>query len=207
MSWLDIVRIATFAFTLLCSLLALALSGNVTSFSTSFYHVFFNYAAMAIAVGVISLLTVGVMLVMDFFRTGAFTSMILVELIWFSVLQLLWLVVGALAAETVSDFFDGTCAWTPDEVGTACQETQAVAAFAFLACFTLSTYTTIILVMAIMRHNRGTPVWKSSVKQGLVSNLQQYSEAKSANASAQYLYPPPSGIPAAPVAPQGYPEV
>ncbi|OCH95965.1 hypothetical protein OBBRIDRAFT_830559 [Obba rivulosa] len=212
MSWIDIVRLVTFVFTLVCSLLALAMGGSVISVTSNKKFFFrpqtLSSSAMAVAIGVLTMVTVGAMTVVDLLRSGAFTSMILVELIWLNLLWVLWLVVGALAAQDFNGFWSGTCDWTTQEASSACQETQAVAAFGFLACFALGAYTTLLLVLAIMRHSRGVPIWKSSVKQSFHSGMSQYSDNKLKamdTSDSQHQYPPAVSV--APSPPQGYPQV
>ncbi|OCH95964.1 hypothetical protein OBBRIDRAFT_787812 [Obba rivulosa] len=200
MSWVDIVRIVVFAWTFFCGILAMALSANVISFMTGFYREYLTGNAMAVAAGVLTIVTIPVMLVVDFLRTGAFTSKILLELIWLGLLQLLWLISGALAASNVSGFFEGTCNWVPGSVANACHETVATAAFSFLAWIPLLGYEIFILTLAIIRHTRGAPIWMSSVKESFVGGLHgsqtttapQFAEAKAIDPSVQHPYPPTS---------------
>ncbi|EMD40471.1 hypothetical protein CERSUDRAFT_80138 [Gelatoporia subvermispora B] len=215
MSWVDITRIVIFAWAFFCGILAMALSADAISFTTGFYKETLNGNAMAVAVGVLTIVTIPPMLVVDFLRTGAFTSMILVELSWLGLLELLWLVAGALAAANVSNFFEGTCDWIPHSVGNACHETAATAAFSFLAFLPLLGYEILILTLAIIRHTRGAPIWTSSVKESFIGGINgsqtagttapQFTEAKVIDSSAQHPYPPTAT--STPTPPHGYPQV
>lgn len=63
-------------------------------------------------------------------RRGAFTSVVITELVWIGILWVLWL---ATAAYTSSVDAFGTCDFINDDVNKACQESLAVEAFAFLS--------------------------------------------------------------------------
>ncbi|OCH95963.1 hypothetical protein OBBRIDRAFT_822585 [Obba rivulosa] len=166
MSWVDIIRVIVLAWTFFCSLIAMALAADLTSISESLVKQYFTWAALAIAVGILSITSIPAMVVVDLLRTGAFTSMIVVELSWLSVLHVLWLVVGAMAASSSSNYWGGTCDFNfSNEINTACKETQAVAAFGFLAWLPLLGYTVLLLVLAIIRQTNGIPVWLLSVKE------------------------------------------
>ncbi|EMD40470.1 hypothetical protein CERSUDRAFT_111068 [Gelatoporia subvermispora B] len=213
MSWVDIVRKVTFGFTLFCALIALAMGGSVISVTGDKKHFdppqTLSSSAMAIAIGVLTMVTLLPMLIVDIFRTGAFTSMILVEQIWLNLLWVLWLTVGALGASDVTGFYEGQCStWSPAAVASSCDETQAVAAFGFLACFALTGYTSLIMVFAIIRHSRGVPIWRTSVKEAFAPGLQQYSSQSKfvETPDTQYQYPP-SGPASVPSPAQGYPQV
>jgi len=164
MSWVDIVRVTVLAWVFFSSLIAMALAANLTSITESLVKQYFTWAALAIAVGVVSLLSIPVMLALDAARTRAFTSLIIFELSWLSVLQILWLVVGAMAASGIKQW-GGQCDFTfNSEINTACKENSAIAAFGFLAWLPLLGYTILLLILALIRHNKGAPVWLSTVK-------------------------------------------
>lgn len=63
-------------------------------------------------------------------RKGAFTSVVITELVWIGILWVLWLAVGSYIA-SIDPF--GTCDFINDKVNAACRETQAVEAFAWLS--------------------------------------------------------------------------
>ncbi|KAI0354295.1 hypothetical protein OH77DRAFT_1496869 [Trametes cingulata] len=164
LTWLQIVRLAVLGFTLFCGIIVLSLGSHLTSLSIKYFDVYYNFAVLAIAVGGITMLSVPVMLLIDFLRTGAFTSMVLVELVWLSILWVLWIAAAALTADQTGTAFT-TCDYAYAILNQVCNETRAIEAFAFLAWIALLAYTITLLVVALINANRGAPMWKSSIKQ------------------------------------------
>ncbi|KAH9852925.1 hypothetical protein C2E23DRAFT_824148 [Lenzites betulinus] len=164
-SWLQIFRLVAFGFALLGGILAVALGAHLASLTEKFFDNTLNFELLSIAVGAITLLTVPVMLVVDLLRTGAFTSVVLVELVWFSILWVLWVATGGLIADQTGEAFQ-TCDFPESPLlSQACNETRAIEAFAFLAFIALLAYTITLFVVAIVSHSRGVSIWMSSVKQ------------------------------------------
>jgi hypothetical protein len=93
-------------------------------------NVYFPFTGLAVAVAVIHLITVTPMsvyysscssrfnlikhfrLVIGFLRSGAFTSLVLVEVVWLSIMWVLWLAAGGLAASTVEFCGNSDCKCT-----------------------------------------------------------------------------------------------
>jgi len=139
------------------------------------------YAALAIATGVLTLVTLVPMIVLEKIRPGGPTSMIIVEVAWLSILSVLWLATGSESAvylEAVSDFgfgFGGICDTgdsSPDDlfgspdstIAAGCGETRAIAAFGFLNWLLLMFYVILILILGVMASSRKQAgVWTSSV--------------------------------------------
>ncbi|KAI0830240.1 hypothetical protein BC628DRAFT_1292449, partial [Trametes gibbosa] len=164
-SWLQICRLIAMAFALLGGIIAVALGAHLASLTERFFQDTLTFELLSIAVGAITLLTVPAMLVIDFLRTGAFTSMVLVELAWLSILWVLWIATGALIADQTGMAFQ-TCDFPESALlSQACNETRAIEAFAFMAFIALFLYTATLLVVACVHQSRGAPIWKSSVKQ------------------------------------------
>ena len=94
-------------------------------------------------------------LVIDFVRRGAFTSWILIELIWLckcrllllswsnvmltcsttAIVWVLWIAAGALTVNNTGAIFT-TCDFVADWANQFCRETQGIEAFSFLAWLT-----------------------------------------------------------------------
>ncbi|KAI0632973.1 hypothetical protein C8Q77DRAFT_1043047, partial [Trametes polyzona] len=163
-TWLQIFRLVTFGFAIFSGLIEMALGADLTALSLKYFNGTDNFESLGIAVGVLTMLTVSPMLIVDFLRTGAFTSMVLVELVWLSILWVLWLAEGALIADQTSSVFN-TCQFEVALLNQACNETRAMEAFAFLTWLLLLAYTATLLVVACLNHSRGAPIWTSSLKQ------------------------------------------
>jgi len=120
---------------------------------------------MGIATGVLTITTIPAMLIIDMVRKGAFTSMVLVELIWLGILWVLWLAQAGLSASADVIFAVG-CPYseTLDPVNAeACKEFAVIEAFSFLNWLALFGYWIAILVLSLMGAQRGNAVFKSSV--------------------------------------------
>ncbi|KAI0632813.1 hypothetical protein C8Q77DRAFT_1158273 [Trametes polyzona] len=219
MYWLSIFRIATLAFAILSAIVLLGVGAHALAPTSTFPEIpTFAWAGLGVATAVFALLTLPAMLVIDFLRTGAFSSMIVVELAWFGFLGVLFLATGSSAAERAADFWV-TCNTSAQSL---CSENSAAAAFGFLGWLVLWAYSTTLLVLALIHANRGHYVWKTSVKEAnffgagispanpmVPTTLNVYGpeakpyEAASLNpAQMPYAYPPST---TASPAPSGYP--
>ncbi|KAI0327361.1 hypothetical protein GY45DRAFT_1338861 [Cubamyces sp. BRFM 1775] len=89
MTWLQLVRLGTLGFTFLCGTIVL-LNASYLALASPFLFLF-NSERFNIVVGVLTALSTLMMIMVDTFRTGAFTSMVIVELSWLSFLWVLWL--------------------------------------------------------------------------------------------------------------------
>ncbi|KIM84206.1 hypothetical protein PILCRDRAFT_818536 [Piloderma croceum F 1598] len=172
---LHTVRVVLLGVVVLFSVIVLALAAALinTTESLGFYYVF---SALALAVSILTLLTVGLLLVFDHIRTGFVTSRIVVELIVLGILSILWL---ATAADTASfnSFAVGcgadscwSCPSQHHDVNSnhdaACGEIQAIEAFSFLNWIILMGYCITLLAFSIIHSRRGNNgVWHSSVKE------------------------------------------
>jgi hypothetical protein len=152
------MRLVLLGIVVLFSVIVLALAAALlhTTESQGFYFIF---DALALAVSLLTLLTVTPFLVFDHIRTGFVTSKIVVELTVLGVLSILWL---GTAADTASyNSFAVGCG-----SDSSCGEIQAIEAFSFLNWILLMGYCVTLLVFSIMHSRRGhSGVWHSSVKE------------------------------------------
>jgi len=171
MAFLPILRLAVFIATLVCAVIVLGLSAHLTALTEEFLGGYYVFAAMAIAVAVLTIITLPVMIGVDFARRGAFTSMVLVELIWIFILWVLWISAAALASQEDEFVFgDGnSCDFADSNIATGCHEFAAIEAFSFLAWILLMGYNITLLVYAIIGHTRGNRTWFSTVGDGLLT--------------------------------------
>ncbi|KAJ7499323.1 hypothetical protein FB451DRAFT_954409, partial [Mycena latifolia] len=147
------------------AVIVLGLSAALTSTTEEFLAGYFEFAALAIATAALTLITLPIMIALEFLRPStAFTSMIVVELSWLSILWVLWLATAADSAQAGQLTFISGCGYINNSIEGACRETAAIQAFSFLNWIILMTYTTLILVLTIIASARKhTGVWKSSV--------------------------------------------
>ncbi|KAJ7122834.1 hypothetical protein C8R44DRAFT_735478 [Mycena epipterygia] len=165
MAFIPLLRVIALSVVVLFAVIVLGLSSHLTATTEKYLDGFFEFAALAIATASLTLLTVPVMIILEIMRPGTtFTSMIVVELSWLSILWVLWLATAADGAQAAQDTFIAGCGYIDTIVDTACRETAGVQAFAFLNWLILMAYTILILVLTIIASSRKhAGVWKSSV--------------------------------------------
>jgi hypothetical protein len=82
-NFLSIIRIVALCLTLAFAVIVLGLAAHVTNVTEEFFGLYYQFAALAIATAVLTLVSLPVFLIVDAVRTGAITSMVVVELAWF----------------------------------------------------------------------------------------------------------------------------
>ncbi|KAK0242260.1 hypothetical protein EDD85DRAFT_810606 [Armillaria nabsnona] len=207
MNFFPILRLTAFVATLVFSIIVLGVSAHITYLTTTYYGVYYTFAAMSIATASLTLLTLPVMIAIDFTRKGAFTSMVVVELSWLGVLWVLWLASAALTADTNANTFVSGCGYISiDVIDQACKEFNAVQAFGFLNWLILLGYTITLIVFAIVAANRGNSgVWTSSTTTTDFFARGAYSGASTvAPEKLNYAPAQPSVVQYPPQSPSGY---
>ncbi|KAJ6516289.1 hypothetical protein C8R45DRAFT_239212 [Mycena sanguinolenta] len=165
MALLPLIRLVALSVVLAFSVIVLGLSAALTSTTETYLDGYFEFAALAIATSALTLLTLPVMIALEILQSGAaFTSMIIVELPWLSILWVLWLATGSDGAQAAQNVFVADCSDYIPKIKAACQETSGIQAFAFLNWLILMAYTIFIFVLTIIAQTRKhTGVWRSSV--------------------------------------------
>ncbi|KAG0707551.1 hypothetical protein DFH29DRAFT_844631 [Suillus ampliporus] len=166
MTLFSMIRLILFSISIVFSLIVLGLDAYFLSVTVPLQF-YFTFSALGVATAVLTILTVPIMLIVDLIRHGAVTSMIVVELVWLSILWVLWVATAGEAANGFNLYFPRGCIYATDDptANAYCMELQAVQAFAFLNFFIFLGYTCTLLVLSIISASRGKSVWTSSVKQ------------------------------------------
>lgn len=177
-SWLTTARLVTFSTTLLFSVIVICLSADLISATAPLYY---QFSGLALATGLLTVLTVTPMFVVDMFRQGSFFSWVLVEISWLGFLWVLWLSSGSYAAWTNDQLLFGpsSCDFgfttgigevdgALQAASRPCHEIKAVMALSFLVWLMVLAYTSTLLVLAIRAHERGHSAWKTSVRDGVL---------------------------------------
>ncbi|RPD63327.1 hypothetical protein L226DRAFT_569386 [Lentinus tigrinus ALCF2SS1-7] len=166
MSLMFIYRLCTFAFVMIAALIVMALSAQTTAALQKLAHTSALYSNFGVASGVLTLVSIPFMLMKDCFGAGP-SSVILFELIWLSVLWILFFVTGGLTfADANFSKIVKSCdelSISPDLVN-ICRDAQPIGILAILAAVALLIYFLALLVFAAMRSSRQGPVWMQSVK-------------------------------------------
>ncbi|CAL1701576.1 unnamed protein product [Somion occarium] len=162
---LELARLVAFGTVSLFSVIILALSAHwIATTETKFVSPFYDpYAAFALAVSLLSLLTLPAMLIIDHIRKGAFTSKIIFELSWIGTLAILWLASAAVTSQVYANS-TLTCWRNFTVIIVGCREAQAIQAFGHLNWLLLFFYSVGLAVLSLVSHNNGRDVWHYSVK-------------------------------------------
>ncbi|OJA08090.1 putative protein 57 [Rhizopogon vesiculosus] len=198
MALFSTIRIGLFSFAIVFAIIELGINAYFLSLPGSGYLIF---SVLGIATSLLTIITVPIMLIVDSVRREAFTSMIVVELVWLFILWVLWVATAAEAIAASNFYFPAGCIYaTFDPTENAyCTELQAVEAFAFLNFIMFFVYTTVLLVFSIITSSRGKNVWTSSVRESTLlapnSGPAQYQ-----GYPTQYSGPPATGYNGTPVA-------
>jgi len=161
---LSMARIILFSLSIVFAVIELGINAYFLSLTAPGYYIF---SVLGMATSLLTILTIPIMLIVDVMRRGAFTSMIVVELVWLFILWVLWVATGGEAAYTFNFYFPDGCIYANiyPTINAYCNEVQAVEAFAFLNFLIFLIYTVLLLVFSIIASSRGQNVWMSSVKE------------------------------------------
>ncbi|KAG2155649.1 hypothetical protein DEU56DRAFT_751152 [Suillus clintonianus] len=203
MGFFSVMRITLFSLSIAFSLIGLGLNAYFISLTVPYFY--FIFSALGVATAALTLLTVPVMLIIDFVRRGAFTSMIVFELSWLFVLAILWVATAGEAIYTYNFYYPEGCVYDDPTINAYCMELQTVEAFAFLNFFIFLGYTCTLLVCSIIATTRGNSVWTYSVKESTFfaqkswPAQQQAPPAQFTGAPAQFTGAPATGYTGTPV--------
>lgn len=198
MNLFSVFRISLFSLTIAFSLIGLGLNAYFISLTVPYFY--FIFSALGVATAVLTILTVPIMLIVDFIRRGAFTSMIVFELSWLFILAILWVATAGEAIYTFNYYYPQGCIYGSIDptANTYCMELQAVEAFAFLNFLIFLGYTSVLLVFSIIGSSRGNSVWTSSVKDATFFAQKSW-PAQQQTPLNQYSGAPPTGYTGTPV--------
>jgi len=186
----QLLHFAVLGILLFTSLILLGVSASVVNATAGL----FPPANFALAVSLLTLISLGPILAIDFLRRGAVTSFIFVELIWAGFLGLLWLAVASdwssiFGPVDCDSFFDGV-----DD--SLCHQEQTVEAFAWINWLTAWGWLGIVLVLSIISASRGNRrVWFAPV--GEANFFEKSGANNSYGQPAQYGQPQGQGYPPA----------
>jgi hypothetical protein len=197
MGYFSVARITLFSITIAFSLIGLGLNAYFLSL-TEPHNFYFIFSALGVATALLTIVTIPIMLILDFIRRGAFTSMIVFELSWLFVLAILWVTTAGEAVSTSNYYYPQGCVATDSIDNTYCMEVQAVEAFAFLNFFIFLGYTCVLLVFSIIGSTRGNTIWTRSVKEATFLAQKSWPVQQQVPLN-QYSGAPPTGYTGTPV--------
>ncbi|KAI0347443.1 hypothetical protein BDW22DRAFT_1342241 [Trametopsis cervina] len=196
--WIRLKRTVVFGVLTVFSIIILGLAAHMIAETTTF-DFYFRFDAFALAIALLTILTLPAMWIVDILRRGAFTSLIFVELVWLGLLWVLWLTSAALSS---NDWGSADCGlsvfFLPSWYTSSCGHGKAIIAFSWLNWVILTSYLVSLLFLSITANNRGAPVWRSSVREAtFVPARVDLGGAASHEPKGPVSYPPqPTGAPA-----------
>ncbi|KAF8351005.1 hypothetical protein F5887DRAFT_912914 [Amanita rubescens] len=168
----SIIRLGLLAAVTLFSVIVLGTAAHIISVTEATIGTYWAFVAFAIAVSVLTILTIPALVVISIIRSGAPPNYVVVELGWLFVLWVLWMASAGYSANQLSILPSG-CSINivfaksfsvRDTIN--CGEFWALEAFAWLNWLILMPYTILVLIMAIIQHTRGNQrVWTCTVHQ------------------------------------------
>jgi len=153
-------RAITIYFTTLASVLVLFVGASLVSFGSLDLS-----AWLAIAAASLTLATLPLMLFLSIYRHGAFTSIVVVELLVTGILWILWLIAsGASAGNSDLHLFcrDAYYYYNLSRLQ-LCVETDILTAFSFINWIMLMILNITLFVLAIIQSKRGNNIWTGYV--------------------------------------------
>ncbi|TFK96342.1 hypothetical protein BDV98DRAFT_576300 [Pterulicium gracile] len=167
---LPLIRLVVFGICIFFSLIVLALAGNAIDTMKNWGMTYRDSTAFGVAMGVLTMASLGPALVLGLLKRDAVTSKIIVELPVIGVLWVLWLACAALFGDDNNSFFRGGCAYgggsrAADDSEKVCRQFGALTAFSFLTWILLTVYGVALLVLTIMATKRtgNNAPWHASV--------------------------------------------
>jgi hypothetical protein len=194
-----IIRLAVFGVVLAFALIILGLGANiVVTFSAfGFYS---SVPAFAVATGVLTFAILVPVLVIDFLRKGAITSLTASELGFMGFLWILWLSCASNMTARQSLYYSEGCSSSYDpETASYCQQFQALQAFSWLGWLVLFFYWIALLVIALIAQSRGVNNAFMTPSTDLATNL------PAAGTAGGEPKIPPANYPPGGMAPGTYP--
>ncbi|KAG1779638.1 hypothetical protein EV702DRAFT_1213152 [Suillus placidus] len=166
---LKIVRWFILTFTLILAIVVLGISGHLLAIRPTDY---WRFAALAVAVSSVTILTFPVILIVNSF-TGVDSNItqerIMGEAAWLTIMWILWLSTGANATRAARvHFLPGACSLLSGYPNQICNEFKVVEAFAYINFIILLCYMVGLVVYEFMRDESQGNVETRQVKQSQV---------------------------------------
>ncbi|KAI0830258.1 hypothetical protein BC628DRAFT_991744 [Trametes gibbosa] len=169
MNNLWLIRLCAFVLACILSLVIIALcaisNSNLSEILLKSEVGRFPYASLGIAIGVITLVSMIIMIVLDFFVDNFFTSYMIFELSWTSLLWVLWIAVGGTTLANGKTLFQGATCEEFDLVSPkakdVCNDIHPIASVAFVTFALFFIYGSLLVVLSFRSSSTG---WTTSVK-------------------------------------------
>jgi len=153
-----IIRMVMFSIISLFSLFILGIDAHIASVLSQDGIV--NAAnVVTLVIALLTLLTLPPLLAISIMRKGHIVNMIAIELGVMAVFWILWIAASATTTNQLLLY----CDFGFGDTVLSCSEPLAVQAFAWLNWVIITKYILILLILAILQHVRGNPIWTRPV--------------------------------------------
>jgi len=165
---LNIVRHIIYGTTLGFSLIVLGIAANYNSLvhqyeselrlwdpAVNIIGPLLNLVGFAIATPVLTFAVLIPVMIIEFLRRGALTSLVATELGFIGVLWVLWLACAADITSALGGYSLGDCGRATGTLASLCSQYEALQAFSWLNWLILLSYWATILVFALVSQSRG----------------------------------------------------
>lgn len=160
MSWLIYVRETALTLATITAIIAQAM-GQLT-INLSVGGVFTEnilYAHLSVASGVLTILTLPIILLYDMAQERSYCATVLFELIWLLSLIIIWVVTGVKTTGVTSGTFKDCSTISVAAVQGLCGDAQTLFLFSLLTAGILGAYAVALGGVAVSRAASGKPIW------------------------------------------------
>ncbi|EJF57449.1 hypothetical protein BD309DRAFT_991195 [Dichomitus squalens] len=170
MAGLYVYRVLSLLLAAIFAIVVLALSVQDHSAETTVFLGTFVYTRMGVAAGIMSAVTLPLLLIGGHLRSVPLCSTILFEVFWLSVLGWLWIATAGLTfADPNIRILDQDvtgCDLYTDEPDTfkVCRDSQPIGILSAVTGAILQLYVITLFVVALQHSNNGKSVWGTSVR-------------------------------------------
>ncbi|KAG1840275.1 hypothetical protein DFJ58DRAFT_732939 [Suillus subalutaceus] len=175
---LKIVRWCILTLTFILAIVVLGISGHLIAIRPTHY---WRFAALAIAVSSLTILTFPVILIVNTLLVrdeNISSERIIGEAGWLAIMWILWLATGANATHAArAHFFSGGCSFFSGYSNKICNEFRVVEAFSYIIFIILLSYTIGLMVFEFTRDDRDGHTQAGGVEGGRGSQTAQVTKA------------------------------
>ncbi|KAG1742785.1 uncharacterized protein EDB91DRAFT_298188 [Suillus paluster] len=153
MGFFSVTRLLILSFTLMLAIVVLGVSAHLIAIRTTDY---WRFAALAVAVSSLTILTFPVILIISLSERNRKSSGFRIsESAWLTIMWILWLSTGANATRAArSRFFPGACSFISFYSSQICNEFRVVEAFSYIIFVFLLCYSIAVIVKAFTADDR-----------------------------------------------------
>ncbi|KAH7921086.1 hypothetical protein BV22DRAFT_980762, partial [Leucogyrophana mollusca] len=147
----------------LFAIVVLGISAHIEYLVSGYQSVYLSFAAIGLAAGAVTALSLPLFLVLARRKTKVFTSMIVFEIVWGFLLWLLWVATAGDSAAAKAYYFPEGCIYRSQITNQICYEFTVVEGFSFVIFFAVFIYYDTLVLYSIINAIRGKGVWTSTV--------------------------------------------